>query len=80
MESYLQANGFFFCNFRVLSLEKKKEVVAGQSKVMQATCRQQPKALDKMEIDSEDEDAADDDDDFDEYLDWRAKKGVVKHK
>lgn len=72
--------------FRVLHLEKKKEVVAaaGQTKELRAAVGRHAKAEKKSTVmaESDDDDAVNDndDDDFDEYLDWRAKKGVVKHK
>lgn len=59
---------FRFLIHRVLELEKKKE-----STHLGSRKRIQPDATSKME-ESESDDDAEDGNDIDEYLDWRAKK------
>lgn len=61
-----------FCS-RVLTLEKKKETV----KEKDVTSMTRTLAINNK-ADSDDDDEDDDDVNFDEYIDWRAKKSYKK--
>lgn len=58
----------------MLNLEKKKEVVAEKLKI--SVISKDVAKKDTIEYDSDDET----EDDFDEYLDWRAKRSLSKLK